>query len=323
LILVSCSWFLGFIAAICLASVNCQDTINYVRTGEQGQYIYNYRGQTYAVQKNLHDQATTNPEAFRQRFLSHIQKAIASRFDGYEADREAQSINSFKPNRKNPQAVYFPNDAQEVEFSSRFPAPPSPIPAPPSSIPDQQNVNRQPSYNQQNFNLQNSNQPTFNPQSFNPQKPVVQNYNPQPSFNPQGTYNQQQNFNDQNFNQQKPNKKNSNDDDFDIPIDTGYSVQIPIREVQDRGNRAITEFAWRLFKGSNSQSDYVLSPMSPQILLSYLTWVANGRTRDELVLANGYGSPYKIQRVVDGLLRDGAKRQLQIATAFFVSQDMR
>lgn len=104
---------------------------------------------------------------------------------------------------------------------------------------------------------------------------------------------------------------------------TGYSVAIPKRDEYDRGNRAISEFAWRLFKGSNTQSDYVLSPLSPQILLSYLAWVAEGRTREEIVFANGFGSPENILKTVDSLLSEGAKRELQIATAFFVSKDMK
>lgn len=145
--------------------------------------------------------------------------------------------------------------------------------------------------------------PTSEPQGFKPSIPFQQSFVPRIPT--------QQNQNSQNI------------DPFDIPFNTGYSVEIPNRPTQDRGNRAITEFAWRLFKGSNSQSDFVLSPLSPQILLSYLTWVAEGRTRQELVLANGYGSPESLQKTVNSLLSEGSKRELQIATAFFVSNDMR
>jgi hypothetical protein len=59
------------------------------------------------------------------------------------------------------------------------------------------------------------------------------------------------------------------------------------------------------------------------MLLSYLAWVADGQTRAELLQGNGYGHPRQIQRIVSSMLSDGTGRELQIATAFFVSNEMR
>lgn len=106
---------------------------------------------------------------------------------------------------------------------------------------------------------------------------------------------------------------------------TGFNRPIPKdREREEyRGNNAVTEFAWNLFKNSNTQQNFVLSPMSIQILLSYLAWVADGQTRTELVGSNGYGHPKQIQKIVQSMLADGSGRELQIASAIFVAKDMR
>lgn len=85
----------------------------------------------------------------------------------------------------------------------------------------------------------------------------------------------------------------------------------------------MTEFAWNLFKNSNSQQNFVLSPLSAQVLLTYLAWAADGQTRNELVVSNGYGHPKQIQKIVQSMLSNGSGRELQIATAMFVAQDMR
>lgn len=102
----------------------------------------------------------------------------------------------------------------------------------------------------------------------------------------------------------------------------------PIPNARDnfRGDRGVTEFAWKLFKNSDTQANYALSPLSPQILLSYLAWVANGTTKSELVEANGYDSPQSIERTISSLTRHQSPdkpRELLISTAFFVSKDMR
>ena len=103
---------------------------------------------------------------------------------------------------------------------------------------------------------------------------------------------------------------------------TNYCVNIPKRSNRDSGSHAITEFAWKLFKSSNNQANYVLSPLNPQIILSYVAWIADGKTRNELVSAIGYGSPTNIHRTIDSVLRDDSKRELQFATAFFVASNI-
>lgn len=106
---------------------------------------------------------------------------------------------------------------------------------------------------------------------------------------------------------------------------TGFNRPIPRDRERDdyRGSSALTEFAWNLFKNSNSNQNYAISSISPQILLSYLALVADGQTRNELVQAIGFGSPNQIQKLIRQLLTDGTKRELQIATAFFTAQEMR
>lgn len=114
-----------------------------------------------------------------------------------------------------------------------------------------------------------------------------------------------------------------------VPVQTqstGFIKEIP-EEREYENNRspstAVTNFAWNLFKNSNTLPNFVLSPLSPQILLSYLAYVADGQTRDELVNVNGFGNPDQIQTLVASMLSDGGGRELQIASAFFISQEMR
>lgn len=106
---------------------------------------------------------------------------------------------------------------------------------------------------------------------------------------------------------------------------TGFNRPIPREREREeyQGSRPVTDFAWNLFKSSNTQQNFVLSPLSPQILLSYLTWVADGATRSELMQAIGFGSPAHIQKLVSSMLSDSSNRELQIATAFFTSKEMR
>lgn len=125
--------------------------------------------------------------------------------------------------------------------------------------------------------------------------------------------------NGQTFDPTDPNKEG-------IPRpDTGFDRKIPSeRDSEDvRGSSAILNFGWELFKNSNSRGNFVISPLSPQILLSYLAWVADGRTRNELKGVTGYGSPRPLERTIQSMLSSGTKKELQIATAFFTSKDMR
>lgn len=130
---------------------------------------------------------------------------------------------------------------------------------------------------------------------------------------------------------QRPNDQsnvNQGGSDFDLPVqNTGFNRPIPKERdnelEENRGSDAVTEFALNLFKNSNKNEDFVLSPLSPQILLSYLTWVADGQTRYELANSVGYGSPFPLNKLVRSLLSDSSSRELNIATAFFTSKEMR
>lgn len=59
---------------------------------------------------------------------------------------------------------------------------------------------------------------------------------------------------------------------FPFTENTGYNKKIPDGRDQliESPTAVITNFAWNLFRFSNSQPNFVLSPLSPQILLSYL-----------------------------------------------------
>lgn len=107
----------------------------------------------------------------------------------------------------------------------------------------------------------------------------------------------------------------------------GFCLPIPNSKKNDyRDDQTVANFAWKLFKNSNTQPNYALSPLSPQILLSYLTWVANGTTKDELAQANGFSNPSNIEKIISGLSRGQsgkAGREIEIATAFFVDNELR
>lgn len=106
---------------------------------------------------------------------------------------------------------------------------------------------------------------------------------------------------------------------------TGFSKPIPKDREQigaDQGYAPVVSFALDLFKASSSDANFVLSPLSPQILLTHLTWTADGNTYNELLRACGYGSPVPMQKLTRSLLSSGGDKELQIATAFFHAPDM-
>jgi len=107
--------------------------------------------------------------------------------------------------------------------------------------------------------------------------------------------------------------------------DTGFNRKIPRERENEtfKGPAPVSEFSWNLFKYSNTKPNFVISPLSPQMLLSYLALAADGPTRNELTKVIGYGSPNQLQAIAASMLNDPSNRELQIATAFFVSQDMR
>jgi hypothetical protein len=94
-------------------------------------------------------------------------------------------------------------------------------------------------------------------------------------------------------------------------------------------NTVIAEFAWLLFQASNTQEDFALSPLSPQILLTYLGWAANGTTKSELESLVKFTNPRSIERIVSNLKQENLDRngkplkELDIATAFFIANDLK
>ena len=115
------------------------------------------------------------------------------------------------------------------------------------------------------------------------------------------------------------NKAHCNHDENFKPL-SSKSNSIPDRPIRNVGSRSIKEFSWNLFKNSKSEKNFVLSPVTPLILLTYLAYVAEGNTRKELIKAIEFGDPKSLYRFVDQLQKKNSDREFSIATAFFVSQ---
>ncbi|CAG9804156.1 unnamed protein product [Chironomus riparius] len=83
----------------------------------------------------------------------------------------------------------------------------------------------------------------------------------------------------------------------------------------------ITEFSWKLFKNVNNpqQPNFVISPLSPQHLLSYLASGAEGVTKKEIVDAIQYNSPSQLNSLISTMLKEPGNKELQLASALFVS----
>lgn len=111
---------------------------------------------------------------------------------------------------------------------------------------------------------------------------------------------------------------------------TGYCIAIPedrdLEHAYDEEALAadIIEFALQLFKASNKFEikNIVLSGLSHQVLLSYLNWVSDGVTREEMKKAKVFGSPKNLQRMISQILSSNDEnREFNLATAFFPSSD--
>lgn len=113
-------------------------------------------------------------------------------------------------------------------------------------------------------------------------------------------------------------------------FETGFCNRIPddrdLERVEDKDalSADITEFALQLFKASNKPhvGNMVLSGLSPQVLLSYLSWTGEGDTREQMKKAKVLSSPKQIQKMVSSMLGSSEKREMNIATAFFTSPDI-
>ena len=84
----------------------------------------------------------------------------------------------------------------------------------------------------------------------------------------------------------------------------------------------ILSFGWKLFKNVESEN-FILSPLSPQILLSCLTKETNSSSAShkELLENVHYENSESLENVVNEMLREGTKRELKIASAFFMKKD--
>lgn len=85
--------------------------------------------------------------------------------------------------------------------------------------------------------------------------------------------------------------------------------------------KPITEFSWNLFKNVNNPQtpNFVISPLAPQHLLSYLSSGAVGETKKEITDTVRYRTPTQLNSLIRTMLREPGKKELQLASALFVS----
>ncbi|XP_070491985.1 serpin A3-4-like [Chironomus tepperi] len=185
--------------------------------------------------------------------------------------------------------------------------------------------------NNNNNPLSSSNRPDesfssaqFQPgqQTFGPKRPteIYNNNNPFSSSNrPDGSSSTaqfqpgQQSLGASPYNLQPNPQKNPN----------GYRQRESEEKFKDY--KPITDFSWNLFKSVNHDQapNIVISPLSPQHLLSYLASGAVGETKDEIVRAIRYNSPNQLNSLITTMLREPGNKELQLASAFFVSDRLR
>lgn len=65
--------------------------------------------------------------------------------------------------------------------------------------------------------------------------------------------------------------------------------------------------------------NHIMCPLSPQLLLGYLSQGSTGETQNEIKRAIQYSGPSQMEHLVRSMLTDGSNRELQFATAFFVA----
>lgn len=195
-----------------------------------------------------------------------------------------------------------------------------------------ENVYRPPN-NGQNYYAPNDRKPIYRPPQGNgengnnyqrPQTsptPNVPNYNV-PSYtglssSPNGDYqaNRQPSLSqgpNLNFNQRRPINQHA-------PLSSSEEIQY-----KPTNYKPITDFAWDLFRNSNSPQtiNLVMCPLSPQLLLSYLASACSGETKQQITNAIRYESPRYLNQLTRSMLSDGSNRELQFATAFFVADNV-
>lgn len=82
------------------------------------------------------------------------------------------------------------------------------------------------------------------------------------------------------------------------------------------------DFAIKLFRkveNEGERKNYVVAPLSPQILLSFLANASQGKTNEEIVKVTGYSDSTTLEKLLNEMQGDGTKRELKIGNAFFIS----
>jgi serine protease inhibitor len=91
----------------------------------------------------------------------------------------------------------------------------------------------------------------------------------------------------------------------------------------DKPKEEILNFAINLFRhveNDGARENYVVAPLSPQILLSFLASASSGKTKDQIINATGYADSTKLEDLLNKMQRDGTKRELKIGNAFFINK---
>jgi serine protease inhibitor len=79
----------------------------------------------------------------------------------------------------------------------------------------------------------------------------------------------------------------------------------------------VLNFAWDLFKNVDQQN-FVMAPLSPQILLSFLVKEATGKTKKEILNAVKFNDSQELEHLVSNMLKEPTSRELKIGNGIFV-----
>lgn len=73
-----------------------------------------------------------------------------------------------------------------------------------------------------------------------------------------------------------------------------------------------------MFQNIENNDNFVISPLSPQILLSCLVNEAKDTTRDEIKSAIQFQSWKNIEKTISAIQKEPTSRELKIKNAFFL-----
>lgn len=127
--------------------------------------------------------------------------------------------------------------------------------------------------------------------------------------------------------------------------DNGNIVQRvnKVRAVEIK-DQEITKFGWELFKVKQSNNlissksysildtlqnthkdapnNFVISSLSPQVILSFIARESQNKTRKEITKVIGTEENLKLGKLIKSMLIDDSARELLIATGLFVTKDL-